>query len=312
MRKSAHVLLLAMTMSVSGAVDAAWTDVYYELGNENSQSGNTALPAAHITDNTAQPVSTIQSIGKASMFASASPGALKASIWTVSDVQSVANTGVSDYAWSHAAASYFEFLTLLPANSALLGQTVTVNASWLLGGSMGYNLGVTGNNSVYYDVSTQSHLSVSGTGISGFVTAQEIHSDSGIYGATNISTPAPSVIPVLFTATLGSVTGIQYNLDLQGNSSASFGFRECGGGYGSCGALASSEMTSDYAHSLLWGGISSVTDANGNPIVLSSALGETGFNYMNAAPVPVPAAVWLFGSGLLGLIGVARRKARVL
>ena len=29
---------------------------------------------------------------------------------------------------------------------------------------------------------------------------------------------------------------------------------------------------------------------------------------MCAAPVPVPAAVWLFGSGLLGLVGVARRK----
>jgi len=27
-----------------------------------------------------------------------------------------------------------------------------------------------------------------------------------------------------------------------------------------------------------------------------------------AAPIPVPAAVWLFGSGLLGLVGVARRK----
>jgi hypothetical protein len=27
------------------------------------------------------------------------------------------------------------------------------------------------------------------------------------------------------------------------------------------------------------------------------------------SPVPVPAAVWLFGSGLLGLIGVARKKA---
>jgi len=26
------------------------------------------------------------------------------------------------------------------------------------------------------------------------------------------------------------------------------------------------------------------------------------------APVPVPAAVWLFGSGLIGLVGVARRK----
>ncbi len=28
-----------------------------------------------------------------------------------------------------------------------------------------------------------------------------------------------------------------------------------------------------------------------------------------ASPVPVPAAVWLFGSGLLGLVGVARRRA---
>ena len=28
----------------------------------------------------------------------------------------------------------------------------------------------------------------------------------------------------------------------------------------------------------------------------------------DAAVIPVPAAVWLFGSGLLGLIGIARRK----
>jgi hypothetical protein len=28
----------------------------------------------------------------------------------------------------------------------------------------------------------------------------------------------------------------------------------------------------------------------------------------SVAPVPVPAAVWLFGSGLLGLVGMARRK----
>jgi len=28
----------------------------------------------------------------------------------------------------------------------------------------------------------------------------------------------------------------------------------------------------------------------------------------NVGAVPIPAAVWLFGSGLLGLIGVARRK----
>ena len=41
--------------------------------------------------------------------------------------------------------------------------------------------------------------------------------------------------------------------------------------------------------------------------------GDRDFNdivvEVNVAPVPIPAAVWLFGSGLLGLIGIARRKA---
>lgn len=31
-------------------------------------------------------------------------------------------------------------------------------------------------------------------------------------------------------------------------------------------------------------------------------------NVTNAAPVPIPTAAWLFGSGLLGLVGVARRR----
>ena len=29
---------------------------------------------------------------------------------------------------------------------------------------------------------------------------------------------------------------------------------------------------------------------------------------VNISAVPVPAAVWLFGSGLLGLVGISRRK----
>jgi len=46
-------------------------------------------------------------------------------------------------------------------------------------------------------------------------------------------------------------------------------------------------------------------DASGNTQFL--ALGQLT---ATTAVVPVPAAVWLFGSGLLGLIGIARRKAR--
>ena len=36
-----------------------------------------------------------------------------------------------------------------------------------------------------------------------------------------------------------------------------------------------------------------------------------GWGLINVAAVPVPAAVWLFGSGLLGLVGVARRKEKI-
>jgi len=47
------------------------------------------------------------------------------------------------------------------------------------------------------------------------------------------------------------------------------------------------------------------------------AINDDAFNEVNGTwtastfsmtPVPVPAAVWLFGSGLLGLVGLARRK----
>jgi hypothetical protein len=35
----------------------------------------------------------------------------------------------------------------------------------------------------------------------------------------------------------------------------------------------------------------------------------TSVHVTSVSTVPVPAAVWLFGSGLLGLVGVARRKS---
>lgn len=38
------------------------------------------------------------------------------------------------------------------------------------------------------------------------------------------------------------------------------------------------------------------------------SMGEIAFS---VSAVPVPPAVWLFGSGLLGLVGIARREARV-
>ena len=44
---------------------------------------------------------------------------------------------------------------------------------------------------------------------------------------------------------------------------------------------------------------------------ISDVSAYPGLDSVSLSAVPVPAAVWLFGSGLLGLIGVARRKSRI-
>ena len=63
----------------------------------------------------------------------------------------------------------------------------------------------------------------------------------------------------------------------------------------------------------LYGGVGSI-----GGIILSGGTGFTGdfttdFSgsgtaVADVAPIPLPAAVWLFGSGLLGLVGVSRRR----
>ena len=62
---------------------------------------------------------------------------------------------------------------------------------------------------------------------------------------------------------------------------------------------ASSSFTGDLAYDLMEVKVDFALTAN-------SSVGISGF--VQQTVVPVPAAVWLFGSGLLGLIGVARRK----
>lgn len=44
--------------------------------------------------------------------------------------------------------------------------------------------------------------------------------------------------------------------------------------------------------------------------MLDGAFPSFNANFDFVAPVPVPAAVWLFGSGLVGLVGVARRRRK--
>ncbi len=62
-----------------------------------------------------------------------------------------------------------------------------------------------------------------------------------------------------------------------------------------CGAGNGGEGSNDFS-----GGFT-IPEGGGTPTLLP-------FAHVDVAAVPVPAAAWLFGSGLLGLIGIARRK----
>ncbi len=55
-----------------------------------------------------------------------------------------------------------------------------------------------------------------------------------------------------------------------------------------------------------WMGDTSVVNNGANSITIGFADGSV--LAVDVRVVPVPAAVWLFGSGLIGLVGIARRK----
>jgi hypothetical protein len=72
--------------------------------------------------------------------------------------------------------------------------------------------------------------------------------------------------------------------------------------------------TSGFFSTLEWVGIDSVRDAQGNLVNGWSVSSGSGFDYSRSyaeqiSAVPAPPALWLLGSGVIGLIGVARRKA---
>ncbi|MDH5473491.1 MAG: VPLPA-CTERM sorting domain-containing protein [Gammaproteobacteria bacterium] len=110
------------------------------------------------------------------------------------------------------------------------------------------------------------------------------------------------VLEIVGSGSISNVTGGDSDLgDVYG-----VGWRQFGGDiYGETGSSVlafSFDFFANAGTSLLISG--SYTDANFlDASMISSTLGSVA-----VSAVPVPAAVWLFGSGLIGLIGFARRK----
>jgi len=303
------VLGAALTIPcVAGA--ASWTSLIYQLS---------ATSQATISDQIGDSehgalVSVSDAIpGGSSVYGLAAPGVLKAGAWSDATVIS-AGGGVGMDTTAHMHASFFDQAVLMPADTALIGQMVTINAGFLLDGGMVGGYSVSGNSTVYFSLGYWGSASISGTGMGrDWITARESSQWLSPSLPTSVHETAPGFIPVSISARLGDLVGLQYVLDVQSRAAASFGFRECGedwvGQYwGPCGAVAHAAMDADFSHSMRWAGISSVIDADGNPVELASALGDSGFDYLHAAVVPLPASGWLLLSGL-ALLARLRRPA---
>jgi hypothetical protein len=236
-------------------------------------------------------------------FASAEAGILKA--YSIAEAQATAQpaSNVGAGATVTSLAEYTDLATFTSSTSTYQNLLI-ITGELLLSGDM-YKLG-----------GGFGEVKVGGTGLNPLSTSAEWVGDSNgrIKTAAGVYSygwaPGSDVsIPFSFTAYSGQATELTYWLSTYASAGGSF--EPCTAIGELCETVQTSEalLGIDYSHTLAWGGVS-VTDWFGTPVNFTSS-SLSGFDYATAysAPtVPVPAAVWLFGSGLLGLVGVARRK----
>lgn len=115
------------------------------------------------------------------------------------------------------------------------------------------------------------------------------------------------------TSTFSTVDGYEVQLDGYVQVLGFYGStNECGDPLVSCTHNGIVYSASDGTPAMAWQSDDEGWDATfyDPTIFLSSSagLGNHGSYLVRAAVVPIPAAVWLFGSGFIGLISVARRK----
>jgi hypothetical protein len=125
---------------------------------------------------------------------------------------------------------------------------------------------------------------------------------SGTWGLT---TGSGSAIKLTFSSPASSV-GLFFGND---DSSVSTAFMDIFGTSGLLGTISIAANMNDFADQFI--------GFNSNEMVTSAQIRfDTGsviyiddVRFNDAQVVPLPPALWLFGSGLLGLVGIARRKA---
>jgi len=186
----------------------------------------------------------------------------------------------------------------MPDSSQLVVNSLSGNADPILGFGIGASTGANGST---FGFTFNLPIALQGP----------INANSSVsYSLTSLSAAGAQIAPVAganivsaleVDTSVGGLTSLNKGVDV-GNTfffvPASFPPAET---QNSPVFTASNSFTGDLAYDLMTVKADFSLSAN-------SAVGLSGF--VQQLPVPIPPAVWLFGSGLLGLVGVARRRKK--
>lgn len=262
-------------------------------------------------------------------------------------VLAVAGLGLMGSLFASSASAYS--LNLPPAYpdvttySASVNYTATcVNDNGLTGVcGQSASSGAGGSNGRRYDVQTSGLLTITGTTMSLNATGSgSIAVTSGSQGLSySLSAKFDANGNFVTSGSTISIKGVTTDPNFQsgkilGANLTQLGFAGgtgCGGGSSACGTFyftfnnsVTGDMAAFYSNysGVIAGTTNMTTGSSWNPVWTSgtwdpSNNNNPGFFLRRSFTatsnvdtfVPVPAAAWLFGSGLLGLVGVARRRA---
>ena len=303
MKKKIQVLILGALVGLSATSHAVPTyDMWVSTGAPvlgltgvnpcyQSTSGSTAISCSSSSgaiDNNYGLV-----IG-ATASASVTPGALHLG----------AETSIAPYGGANARAhGYFsESLTFIFPGAAP-GSSGQLSGAFVIDGGLGAT--ATGSS-----LATNVGLaSLSMQGSFGGVNVGTQGSNMFSTAAGQSGSPFSAIIPVTWNFTVGPNGQVLGSFSVMGDVSTEANATVYQESSSSLAIPGFASASGNFSNSIYWGGVSELK-INGQVITDYSVASESGFDYIHGYPaaVPIPAAGWLFGSGLLGLIGVARRK----
>ena len=199
-------------------------------------------------------------------------------------------------------------LTAVCAGAVTLIASLSANAAFVISGGATEPLPITGNDF---------NGDLSGEGISNMTTGAQLSVDTDGF-VTFYYLAAESGYTNSFNS--GSNTITEHNESFKWDGWSSFTISVAANeilDFSFTSATAHALTPVDNASSTSLEGLGIMTDGDMSELVLAyndNALGTGDADYDDMlvraefSAVPVPAAVWLFGSGLLGLIGIARRR----